>query len=111
MPEADLALVRDCLVHLPNRHVWMVLDNLRRSGIEWVLMTTYPDRTENVDVTMGRWRPLNLELAPFELPPPERAILEHCTENEGTRADKTLGLWRCVDLPSAPRPATAARRR
>jgi hypothetical protein len=47
----------------------------------------------NADIEDGDWRMLNLERAPFNLPPPTDVLLEQCLENDGAYADKALGLW------------------
>lgn len=93
LPSVDLILCRDCLVHLSNKDVARALANLARSGSRYLLATTFPGRTTNVDIKTGDWRPLNLELSPFCLPPPLRLINEKCAEGDGAYADKSLGLW------------------
>lgn len=101
LPDADLLLCRDCLVHLSFEDLTRALGNLRRSRITWLLTTTFPDESGNRDVHTGDWRPLNLERAPFAFPPPHALLNEGCTEQQGRFADKSLGLWRVVELPSA----------
>jgi SAM-dependent methyltransferase len=101
LPTVDLILCRDCLVHLPFGDVFTALDNICRSGSEYLLTTTFPNRAENADILMGDWRPLNLEQAPFRLPPPLRTIREGCTEGGGYFVDKSLGLWRVEDVERA----------
>lgn len=96
LPRADLVLCRDCLVHLSFRDARAALDNIRRSGAGWLLATTFPAHRRNHDVATGAWRPLNLELPPFSLPPPTALLDEHCTEDGGRWADKSLGLWRLL---------------
>lgn len=93
LPQADLVLCRDCLVHLPFAEGMEALANLRRSGSTWLLATTFPERTANADIRMGRWRPLNLCLPPYSLPAPERLLDEQFTADP-RYADKALGLWR-----------------
>lgn len=102
LPAADGILVRDCLVHLSTPLAWAAIEQVRRADIRWLLTTTYPDHHDNRDIPTGRWRALNLTDPPFSFPPPARALLEECTEHDGTRADKTLGVWRVSDLPSPP---------
>lgn len=99
LPEVDVILCRDCLVHLTLGEVTAVLSNFRRSGSRYLLTTTFPghDRNEDLDQA-GGWRPLNLTLAPFGFPAPLRLIDEGCTEGDGRYADKSLGLWRLADL-------------
>ena len=101
LPKVDLILCRDCLVHLSFDDVYTALGNVCRSGSQYLLTTTFPDRPDNRDILMGDWRPLNLEQAPFNLPPPLRRIDEGCTEGDGYFVDKSLGLWRIDDVRRA----------
>jgi hypothetical protein len=98
LPAADVVLCRDCLVHLSFANASRVLDNIRRSGAAFLLTTTFTDHAVNEDVEDGDWRVLNLERAPFHLPPPMAVIVEGCIEGEGDYADKSLGLWKLDDL-------------
>jgi hypothetical protein len=104
LPEADLLLCRDGLVHLSLDDVGRAILNIRRSGIAYLLATTFPDCEYNEDITTGDWRPLNLCEAPFYFPKPLLLINEGCTEGGGAFADKSLGLWRTIDLPRPVRP-------
>jgi hypothetical protein len=47
---------------------------------------------------MGQFRPLNLEAPPMSLPAPMLMINEGCTEGDGKYQDKSLGLWRMLDI-------------
>jgi hypothetical protein len=98
LPRVDLVFCRDCLVHLPQTDVFAALQNVCRSGAEYLLTTTFTGSHDNEDVPTGGWRPLNLELAPFELPEPLVVINEGCTEGHGYFVDKSLGLWRVADI-------------
>lgn len=98
LPKADVILCRDCLVHLSYKDAQKILRNFKRSGSTYLLTTTFTDRCGNNDLGSTFWRPLNLELAPFNFPKPLEAIRENCTEVEGQFSDKTLGLWRFSDL-------------
>lgn len=99
LPPADLVLCRDCLVHLSFDAIREALRNLRRNGVPFLLTTTFPAQSVNIDITTGDWRPLNLEQGPFGFPPPQALFNEGCTEGEGHFADKSLGLWRVSELP------------
>jgi hypothetical protein len=101
LPRVDLILCRDCLVHLSFADVFTALGRICESGSLYLLTTTFPDRTDNDDIAMGDWRPLNLERAPFALPPALRVINEGCTEGDGFYCDKSLGLWRLADVKQA----------
>jgi hypothetical protein len=99
LPSADLLLCRDCLVHLSFADAHRALANIRRSDITYLLTTTFPTESTNLDVVTGDWRPLNLLRPPFGFPEPLELLVEGCTEHQGLFADKSLGLWRVADLP------------
>ncbi len=99
LPRADLILCRDCLVHFSYSDIFATLANFRASGATWLLATTFTAQTANRDAVTGEWRPLNLQLPPFGLPPPAALLVEHCPENAGLYRDKSLGLWRLADVP------------
>jgi hypothetical protein len=101
LPPADLMLCRDCLVHLSNADVLAALRNIVGGEISWLLTTTFPDETENVDIVTGDWRPVDLTAGPFNLPPPVELLNEGCTEQSGAFSDKSLGLWSVSDLAGA----------
>jgi len=108
LPPADLLFCRDCLVHLSYADIRRALGNAVRSGIPYLLTTTFPGGEANEDIVTGDWRVIDLERAPFQLPPPVRILNEGCTEGGGLFADKSLGLWRTenlLDLPFLTRPA------
>ncbi|HEX9138504.1 MAG TPA: class I SAM-dependent methyltransferase [Steroidobacteraceae bacterium] len=97
LPPADLVLCRDCLVHFSYRDVFRALANIKRSGSGFLLTTTFTGRTANHDILTGHWRPLNLQQAPFSLPPPAWLLDEQCPQQH--YRDKHLGLWPVADLP------------
>jgi SAM-dependent methyltransferase len=98
LPTVDLILCRDCLVHLSFADILLALQNVCRSGSTYLLATTFPLRKRNADIPSGKWRPLNLTAAPFNLPEPVHMLNEHCTEWDGRFADKSLGLWKIEDI-------------
>ena len=103
LPDADVLLCRDCLVHLSYANISRVFENVRRSKIRYILMTSFPGRGDNKNVEDGDWRPLDFEAAPFSLPKPVLTIVEECEEEGGSYADKSLCAWRVSDLPR-PKP-------
>jgi hypothetical protein len=105
LPEADLLLCRDCLVHLSFSHIEQVLANLQANRIKYLLTTTFPETEHNEDAVTGDWRPLNLTAPPFSFPPPLTLINERCTEDADGFSDKSLGLWRVEDVPNELRRA------
>jgi hypothetical protein len=93
LPGADILLCRDCLVHLSFAEIAQALGNIARSRIRYLLTTTFPSQSSNLDIVTGDWRPINLQSEPFGLPEPMELINEGCTEGKGVFADKSLGLW------------------
>src|SRR5512139_2329881 len=84
LPSVDLMLCREFLQHLPNRQVHDVLANYYYSRIPFLLATCHTNK-ENDDLPKpGGFRPLNLALSPFNLPPPVRVIED---------GDHLLALW------------------
>ncbi len=99
LPRVDLIFSRDCLVHLSFGDALRILNNFKASGAKYLLTTTFPGRSSNADLGGGFWRPLNMELAPFNFPSPVELINEGCTEGDNLFTDKSLGLWRLEDIP------------
>jgi hypothetical protein len=98
LPQADVILCRDCLVHLSFQNIFLALNRLRASGGRFLLATTFSEWQDNFDCEDGDWRALNLERAPFGWPAPLEVINERCEEGGGGWQDKSLGLWRLADL-------------
>jgi hypothetical protein len=98
LPTVDLIFCRDCLVHLSYKDIFRALDNVCKSQSVYFLTTTFTKRSENRDIATGQWRTLDLEIAPFDFPPPIRTINEACSEHNGAYRDKALGLWRISDI-------------
>jgi hypothetical protein len=99
LPNADVLLCRDCLVHLSYRDIFKALNNIINSQITYLLTTTFTSTRENKDIRTGQWRPLNLVLPPFNFPEPQKVINEGCTENNEMYNDKALALWSINKLP------------
>lgn len=100
LPQVDMILCRDCLVHLCFDDIVQAIRNIKKSNSKYLLATTFTDLRAAVDIVTGRWRPLNLQLPPFSFPDAIKVIVENCTENDGIYSDKSLALWRVADLPS-----------
>jgi hypothetical protein len=93
LPDADVLLCRDCMVHLSYANIRAALVNIARSNIQYLLMTSFPGRGDNKDVEDGDWRPLDFQAPPFSFPEPVLTILEGCEEEGGSYADKSLVAW------------------
>jgi len=95
LPQVDLVICRDCLVHFSDRLIRKAVRNIRRSQSTYLLTTSFPEHS-NSDIVTGNWRPLNLCRPPFDFPPPIQLINEGHSSPYG---DKSLGLWRIARLP------------
>jgi glycosyltransferase involved in cell wall biosynthesis len=98
LPKVDVILCRDSLVHLSLDDILAALENFRQSGSIYLLTTTFTRLPANIDIPTGEWRPINLQMAPFNFPEPLRLIDEKCMHSAGVFADKYLGLWALKDL-------------
>ncbi len=98
LPTADLIMCRDCFIHLSHKDISSAIKNIGRSGIKYLLTTTFTEIRENRDIVTGRLRFINLQKSPFNFPDPLLLINEQCTEEEGKYLDKCLALWRVADL-------------
>jgi SAM-dependent methyltransferase len=94
LPDADLWICRDCLMHLSNEDVGKAIDNFLRSNIPYLLTTTYTECQRNRDIPTGHFRQLNLELSPFSFCQPSLYIDDW---SEGYPVKK-LGLWQREQL-------------
>ena len=103
LPKADLIFSRDCLVHLSFADSLKIIANFKRSGAQYLLTTTFTERTRNEDLGDTFWRPLNKQLPPFNFPEPVLLINEGCSEGNNLFKDKCLGLWMLqdIELPEA----------
>lgn len=100
LPEGDLLLCRDCLVHLSLASALQFLDNFRKSNITYLLTTTFTRKDRvNYNYPDGTgWFPISLNKYPFNLPQPIKIINENCTEGNMGYTDKSLALYRREDL-------------
>jgi SAM-dependent methyltransferase len=101
LPRMDLVLCRDCLVHFSFADIFAALRNIQRSGSRYLLTTTFTRAQQNADIATGSWRMLNWERPPFCFPRPLRIIDERLTVENGRYDDKSLGLWRIGEIPTA----------
>lgn len=102
VPKNDLIFCRDLLVHLNFSDIFNAVRNIKSSGSQYFLTTTFPNRqfNRNVNNFGYEWRPLNLQIAPFNFPEPLLMINEGCTEGDFMFTDKSLGLWEIKSLPN-----------
>jgi hypothetical protein len=97
LPQVDVILCRDCLIHFSYKHIAAAIRNFKRSGSTYLLTNTYPLWTRNEDVRTGEFRHINLELSPFSFPPPIKEIEEKYPDEAKAFFGKTLALWKLTD--------------
>jgi hypothetical protein len=92
LPGADVILCRDCLIHLSFSRIHAAVANFKRAGARYLICTTHTKVRENTDCPDGGWRSVNLQLPPFNFPPPLKLIVEDA------EMGKCLGVWRLDEL-------------
>ncbi|MEM7662624.1 MAG: class I SAM-dependent methyltransferase [Pseudomonadota bacterium] len=98
LPEFDLVVCRDLLVHLSYNNIKLALQNIISSGSRYVLLTHFTDFYHNKDIEDGDWRALSMTQPPFNFPEPLKLLDERCLEADGAYADKVLALWQVEPL-------------
>lgn len=99
LPSTDLIIVRDCFVHFSFDDIHKALQGIKRSGIKYLVTTTFPGQTLNYDIVTGDWRPINLQRSPFNFPSPTR-IQEENYSQEFKRdfRQKSLAIWEIDEI-------------
>ena len=103
LPFSKFVLMRDLLVHLSNEEIESALANVIRSGSIYLAVTNFSGVNFNLDFTRHHyrkrvyWRPINLQLEPFNFPPPVIRIFEEFKGNAQYQ-DKCLDIYRIKDL-------------
>lgn len=98
LPKADMIFCKDCLQHLSNENVLKALQNFKRSGAKYLMVTSYPLTLRNHDILDGDYRPLNLLKKPFNLPKNYIFKVREKSKNSGVEIDKTMYLWKICDI-------------
>ena len=92
LPKVDAVLCRDVLMHLPVEDGVVVLENLRRTGAQYLFATTFTDGTNARGIEMGEFYLINLAKPPFELR--EVAAVDSIPDT-WKWPDKRLGVYEC----------------
>jgi hypothetical protein len=64
-PDVDLLFCRDCLIHFSHDDIRLVFENIARSNIKYVLMSSYPN-LNNTNIQTGGFRGINFNRAPYD---------------------------------------------
>ncbi len=93
LPQADIIICRDCLVHFSFININKALDKIKLSGTKYLLATSFNNFPGNYNIIDGQWRPLNLLRSPFNLPTPLLTIRENISNFDIPAMEKYLCLW------------------
>jgi SAM-dependent methyltransferase len=97
----DAVLIKDVYVHLTNKQILSSLENIKNSGIKYLIATNFKSINNNIDLEIpGLWRPINLLCEPFCLKKLVYSISEPIEKyvflNEEYN-DKQLSIWKIND--------------
>lgn len=100
LPEVDLIMVRDCLVHLPTKDVISSINNIKDSKSKYLLTTNFfwEHMACNKEIDVGGWRRINLCKDPYNFKYPQKIIIEGNIQSNDR--DKSLSLWQIKDIPN-----------
>jgi hypothetical protein len=98
--DIDLIFCRDVFVHFSYDDIKKAINNIKNSNCKYLLTTTFTKRNMNFNINTGAWRPINLDIEPFNFKNRIDLIDEKCTESHNNYTDKSLGLYLVSDLPS-----------
>lgn len=99
IPKTDLIFIRDCLVHFSYKDIFKTLENVKQSGADYLLTTTFTSPHLNFNISTGDWRPINLQRSPFYFKPPIYKIEDNFKDpSAGNELGKILGLWKIKDI-------------
>jgi SAM-dependent methyltransferase len=92
LPQVDLMICRDCLIHLSFADTRAVLDNFVSSGIPYLLTTTHTNEGafQNRDIATGDYRLIDLYSPPYNFPRQPLMSIEDWIPPD---PERTMGLW------------------
>ena len=87
LPDSDLMICRDCLIHLSFESINSFFKNFLKSDIKYILMTIYKLKNKkkkiiNLDIPDGEYREIDLSEPPFSLNEPYQKILDKDEQNK-----------------------------
>ncbi len=97
LPAVDLWLCRDVLFHFPFADIFQTLSILFGGDVTYILSTDHPEQEENIDIRIGRFRPMNVLREPLCFPEP---ILWIDDWIEGYPV-RRMGMWDVKSLQTA----------
>lgn len=98
LPKVDLIFSRDCFVHLKNNEIKKALKNIKASNSTFLLTTTYILKNINNNTNNGKWRPVNLNIKPFNLPKYIKYINTDFRNNNKNHPGNGMALWKISEI-------------
>lgn len=92
IPTSDLIICKDVLFHLSYEDALKTIENIRNSGVKYLISTTFSD-FHNIDIKSGHWRPINLLSEPFLLGEPYQ-YWDNIEERNDHYSIKSIGVWK-----------------
>jgi len=90
IPIVDLIFCRDCFVHMTFKNIKSSLNKFCTSKSKYLFAGTCPELKINRDShDLLGWRPLNLEIQPFNFSTPIEIFSEQTDKNP----EKCMGMW------------------
>lgn len=96
LPQMDVLFCRDCIQHLSPKLALKVIGNFKRSDCTYLITTSFPEMTRNINGFTGGTNTFNLCKPPFNFPEPLEKIEDHGSGGPAYR--RILGVWRKSDL-------------
>ena len=100
LPQSDLIIIRDLLVHLDDKDIVKCLYNIKKTNYKYIGITNYPNLEKNKKRLLGdylrfgdKWRAINLTKEPYNLPEPTYNLSD---KNDLTDVDKNkyISIWK-----------------
>jgi hypothetical protein len=97
IPMVDLIICRDCLFHFPFTEIKKALSNIKNSKSKYLLITSHTWKNfPPLDIKLGEFRKVNLQMPPISLPQPIDFIVEG--NQEDMQQDRCMLLYKLKDL-------------
>lgn len=94
-----MIFVRDCFFHLSEKQIKDSINNIKRSGCNYIMTTNFLDRS-NYEIYTGFFRPISLENHPYNFPNPILRINDTDFEDKDLKyQDRHMAMWKVEDLP------------
>ena len=98
LPQVDLMICRDCLIHLSFNNINLFFENFVNSNIKFILLTSYKlknikKKITNIDIPDGEFREIDLSEHPFSFSKPICEILDKDEQSKTSGYNCYLNLY------------------